>query len=434
MPGWDCSAHVPLSITEQSIYNLNHRKVLADLITRAMRIKGDVDVGLFERAVPTVINAYPIFRCRYRDEPAIRSFDDIELDYMDIRHMSEAHITSFLRQFSSSPMDLNSDQLLGLSLFRTGEDEYIFLTKCHHIITDGISLSLLWAESLAAYLAMGAGKPYKPRKESTDFADYINFEETYLGTERGQKASYYWRNKLELQRDVVWQASHQEIVSINCSEVTLSIDGADFAQIRANVSDAEISLFAFLCAAYQQTLCEFLHHDFWLNTSLSLRLKREHRYILGPMFRYGNLSVCRNESWSEKLVRLSREIRHAMRTAYAADSIGPHGSIGHNLNASSCFLITFLQAEEHHEGFTAVYTGETSEWVEISENLKIHTTPLPTRLTPYGIYLSLAVYGGQLRASFIYNVNCFSFKQVESIADRWCLRSIYGADEKMPPL
>ncbi|WP_226647990.1 condensation domain-containing protein [Microbulbifer variabilis] len=434
MAGWDSSARVPLSITEQSIYNLHHRKVLADLIARAMCIKGDVDVALFEFAVPLVVNTYPIFRCRYHDEPAVRSFDDIELDYMDIRHMSEADITSFLRQFSSSPMDLNSDQLLGLSLFRTGEDEYIFLTKCHHIITDGISLSLLWAESLTAYLTMGAGKPYKPRGETTDFADYINFEETYLESERGQKASYYWRNKLELQRETVWQASHQEIASIICGEETLNIEGVEFVQIQTNANDAEVSLFAYLCAAYQQTLCEFLHYDFWMNTSLSLRLKREHRYILGPMFRYGNLTVCRNESWSEKLARLSQEIKHAVRTAYAADSIGPHGSIGHNLNASSCFLITFLQTEEHREGFTAVYTGETSEWVEVGEKLKIHTTPLPTRLTPYGIYLSMAAYGGQLRASFIYNVNCFSQNQVESIMDRWRLRSIHGSGDKMPPL
>ncbi|QFT54548.1 condensation domain-containing protein [Microbulbifer sp. THAF38] len=434
MPGWDCSTHVPLSITEQSIYNLNHRKVLADLITRAMRIKGDVDVELFERAIPLVVNSYPIFRCRYHDEPAVRSFDDIELDYMDIRHMSEAHITSFLRQFSSSPMDLISDQLLGLSLFRTGEDEYIFLIKCHHIITDGISLSLLWAESLTAYLTMEAGKPYRPRGEATDFADYINFEDTYLESERGQKARYYWRNKLELQHEAVWQASHQEIVSIICKEATLNIEGREFEEIQANAGDAKVSLFAYLCAAYQQTLCEFLHHDFWLNTSLSLRLKLEHRYILGPMFRYGNLSVCRNESWPEKLTRLSQEIKRAVRTAYAADSIGPHGSIGHNLNASSCFLVSFLQTEEHHEGFSAVYTGETSDWVEVGEKLKIHTTPLPTRLTPYGIYLSIAAYGGQLRASFIYNVNCFSLKQVECIMDRWRLRAIHGSQEKMPPL
>ncbi|AWF81903.1 hypothetical protein BTJ40_14320 [Microbulbifer sp. A4B17] len=68
---------------------------------------------------------------------------------MGIRHLSDAHVASFLRQFGSALNDLLEDQLLSLSLLRTGEGEFIFLTKCHHIISDGISLSLLWSEVLS---------------------------------------------------------------------------------------------------------------------------------------------------------------------------------------------------------------------------------------------------------------------------------------------
>ncbi|WP_444901304.1 condensation domain-containing protein [Microbulbifer sp. SSSA007] len=433
MAGWSSSFSVPLSITEQRIYDLNHRKSLADLITRAMYVKGDVDIELFEKAIPGVANSYPIFRCRYDSSPT-RSFKNIELDYLDIRHMSETHITSFLRQFSSSPMDLNADQLLGLSLFRTGEDEYIFLTKSHHIITDGISLSLLWAESLKNYLSLATGKGFNPRVEDTDFADYINFEEAYLDSERGQKARYYWLNMLSEEQEAVERASHQEIVSLSCDDVCDMIEGEDLVRIKEQANSANVSLFTYLCAAYQQTLCEFLHFDFWMSTNLSLRLKREHREVFGPMCRYACLRVRRDESWNEKLSRLSLEIKRAVRTVYAADSIGPHGSLGHSLNASRAYLITFLQAEEHQEGFTGVYTGENSDWVDLSDDLKIHTIPLPTRLTPYGIYLSMAAYGGRLRSSFIYNVNCFTQEQMESFVDRWHARVICGDGDRMPPL
>jgi len=434
MAGWNTSSNVPLSITEQRIYDLNHRKALADLIARAMGVKGRVDVELFEKAIPNVVNSYPIFRCRYNDEPAYRKFEDIELDYLDIRHMSEEHITSFLRQFSSSPMDLYADQLIGLSLFRTGDDEYIFLVKCHHIIADGISLSKLWSEVLTGYLNLEAGNNYKPIVETMDFADYVNFENTYLKSVRGQEAQQYWQNKLALQYEDVESASNQEIASIICSEINHNIKGEEFLQIKADANSEDTSLFVYLCAAYQQTLSEFLHHDFWMNTNLSLRLKRKHRYIFGPMFRYANLRVCRRESWKDKLRRLSMEIKRAVRTVYAADAIGPHGSVGHNLNASRCYLITFLQAEEHREGFAGVYTGEISSWNRLNDHLKIRTISLPTRLTPYGIYLSLAVYGSQLRASFIYNVNCFTREQMESFVDRWHGRVICGEGDGMPPL
>ncbi|MFA0812978.1 condensation domain-containing protein [Microbulbifer epialgicus] len=434
MAGWNSSSNVPLSITERRIYDLNHRKALADLISRALNVKGRVNVGLFEKVVFGVANTYPILRCRYSGEPVFRSFDDIELDYIDIRHMSKEHITSFLRQFCSSPMDLDADQLLGLCLFRTDEDEYIFLAKCHHIIIDGTSLSQLWAEALYGYLSLDAGKSYRPKMETTDFADYVNFENAYLESGRGQKAQYYWENKLALQQETVERASNQEIASIICCEINHNIDGEEFRQIRVHADSEDISLFTYLCAAYQQTLCEFIHDDFWMNTNLSLRLEREHRDVVGPMFRYANLRVCRNESWQEKLRRLSSEIKRAVRTVYAADAIGPHGSIGHNLNASHCYLITFLQAEEHQEGFAGVYTGEISDWISLADDLKIRTIPLPTRLTPYGIYLSLAVYGGQLRASFIYNVNCFNHEQMEGFVDRWHARLVCGPKNSMPPL
>ncbi|WHI46531.1 condensation domain-containing protein [Microbulbifer sp. VAAF005] len=434
MAGWSLSTQVPLSITEQRIYDLHHRKDLVDLITRAMVVKGDLDVELFKKSISEVVNTYPIFRCRYSGEPAVRSFVDIELDYLDIRHLSEAHVASFLRQFGSSPINLERDQLLGLSLLRTGEDEYIFLTKCHHIITDGISLSLLWSEALSHYLSGEVGKDYQPRVETTDFADYVNFEQAYLLSARGQKARDYWQDRLQIQEEKIKQLPQSEETSVLCSEAVCSLGEGEIERVMALASSENVSLFAYLAAAFQQVLCEFLPHTFWMSGNLSLRLKKEHREVFGPMCRYVNLMVCRDEPWHEKLARLSTEIKYAMRTVYAAESIGPHGRIGHHLDASHCYLVTFLQTEEHREGFFAVYTGETSDWARLNDHLKIRIAPLATRLTPYGIYLSITVFGKQLRSSFIYNENCFEEKQVEAIVSRWCDRLLCGPEDVLPQL
>ncbi|WNZ54838.1 condensation domain-containing protein [Microbulbifer sp. MKSA007] len=434
MTGWSLSTQVPLSITEQRIYDLHHRKDLVDLITRAMVFKGKFDVELFKKSISEVVNTYPIFRCRYSGEPAVRSFVDIELDYIDIRHLSDTHFTSFLRQFGSSPMDLTQDQLLGLSVLRSGEDEYIFLTKCHHIIADGISLSLLWSESLTHYLDSAKGKDYQPRVETADFADYVNYENTYLRSPRGHKARNLWQKKLQSQKDEIEQLPQSEETSVICSEVIQHIDEIELEQIKTLASSENVSLFAYLAAAFQQVLCEFIPHSFWMNGNLSLRLKREYREVFGPMCRYVNLTVRRDESWEEKLSRLSAEIKYAMRTVYAADAIGPHGLIGHHLDASHCYLVTFLQTEEHREGFFAVYTGETSNWVKLNDHLKIRIVPLATRLTPYGIYLSITVFGKQLRSSFIYNENCFEQKKVEEMVSRWCDRLLCGPEDILPPL
>ncbi|WP_226647993.1 condensation domain-containing protein [Microbulbifer variabilis] len=419
MSGWEQSADVPLSITERSIYNLHFRKALADMIARAITIKGPLQVDLFREAVHRTVNTYPIFRCRYTREPIRRIFVDVELDIIDVCEMSGAHVMSFLTQYSNAPIALQSDQLLGLSLIRTGEAEYILLAKCHHIIADGISLALLLELALDAYLGLERGASFRPQPEMIDFADYVNFENNYIDSQRGQKALQYWRDKLNRQRDAVELASTGEMVSLYCEDLAYTLEPKEFLHIKERARIAGVSHFAYLCAAFQQALCELLQKDFWMNVSLSLRIKREYRQVFGPMFRLANMAVVSEEVWTEKLRRLSREIQYAVRTVYVADSIGPHGIIGNNLPAPCTYLVNYLQTEVRQEGLQAAYSAAASKWIAINEKIKIRSIDLPARISPYGIYLSLAVYSGHLHSDFVYNANCFCRDTIQKLSARW---------------
>ncbi|WP_444946538.1 condensation domain-containing protein [Microbulbifer sp. VTAC004] len=426
MPDWESYQNVPLSITERSIYNLHRRRALADMIARAMCIEGPINTGLFKDAIRRTVNRHPVFLCRYTKEPVTRFFENFEVDSIDIRELNISQRESFLRQYSNAPMTLDTDQLLNLSLLRTGENEYIFLAKCHHIIADGISLSLLWSEILTEYRQLEEGKSYQPSPDPVNFADYIRFENRYVLSRRGERALHSWRDKLANENDAIEKASSGKMVSLCCDVLSSDIKAHLLTQIRARADAAGVSLFAYLCSSFQQVLIEKLDNHFWLNTSLSLRIKREHRRVLGPMFRLGNLLVRREETWEVKLARLSREIHHAIRTAYVADSIGPHGSVGNNLSAHFCYLINFFNVARDQEDFQEIYTGDVSKWVRLNENIKIRTINLPARITPYGIYLSLACYGEMLRANFVYNVNCFNREKIESLFERWRYLLLHG--------
>ncbi|USD20018.1 condensation domain-containing protein [Microbulbifer variabilis] len=419
MSGWKHAADVPLSITERSIYNLHYRKALADMIARAISIKGALQIDLFREAVQRTVNTYPIVRCRYTREPVRRIFADVELDILDVRGMSDSHVKSFLTQYSNAPIALDTDQLLSLSLIRTGEDEYIFLTKCHHIITDGISLSLLWGLILSTYLDLESGAGFRPQPEIIDYADYVGFENNYIRSQRGQKALQHWQNKLARQRGAIEVASSGKGVSLYCEDLVCTLYKKEFSHIKERARAAGVSHFVYLCAGFQQALFELLQKDFWMNTSLSLRIKREHRKVLGPMFRQVNLAVVAEETWLKKLRRMCKEIHYAVRTVYVADSIGPHGIIGNNLPAPCTYLINFLQTEVQQEGLQAIYNDASSNWVNLNERVKMRSMSLPTRITPYGIYLSLAAYGGHLHSNFVYNANCFSRDTVQKLSDRW---------------
>lgn len=429
MDSSQCNFVSQYSLSEQRMMNLNRHNMLADILSRAVVFKGQLDVGKFREAVNRVVNRHRIFKCRYSRYTNLRSFKDLEVDYLDVSAMSGDRIHDFIHQCTSSPFRLADDQLLGLTLFKCEGDEHILLIKCHHIITDGASLAAVMMEFLVCYLNLCTGNSEAEEITAKGFNDYIQFESDYLASERGTNAKKYWQEKLARQQVPVVEEGNNT-VSLACEVMDKELSGRDFDKLAYAVAKHRVSFHSYFTAAYQYALSQLLENNFCLSATLTLRTKKEHRSIIGPMFRQVNIEVHENEMWSNKVLRVFKEIGSAKRTIYAADTIGPHGSIGTDLPPKYCNLINYFHAEDSAEGLNAMSLGDSSELIDLGNGLAVQALSLPSRLTPYGIFLSIGKFGNSFRAKFVYNSHSYKREDVEKLYDIWkiCLLENYDDD------
>lgn len=409
------------SLTEQKILNLHDRNVFADIVSRATVLYGKVEVDKFQYAFSWISNRHKIFQSRYNRLTKTRTFKSTKINYIDVSGLDNKKIERFLCQLTLSPIDLQLDQLFGATLIKCREDKYIFLAKFHHLIIDGGSWIIIFREMLNYYLGLCRNSKVMLEKPISDFNDYIQFEKKFLASEKGLQAKIYWSEKLSRQ-SVSTGCDGNNAVSFNCSMIDKKISDDDYQDLASNITKYKVNLNSYMLAAYQQALCEFLEYEFFLTTTLSLRIRREHRNIVGPMFVYANIEMVKGEEWSDKLSRMFSETKRAQRLAYASDAIGPHGSKGNNLLPKYCFGFNYLLAEDDGDLFTSMFIGEGSEPVKLNDELSAQSLDIPVRLTPYGIGLSVGKVGNSVTVKFVYNQQCFKQTEIEKLYSLWKTR------------
>jgi hypothetical protein len=133
-----------------------------------MRIEGTVEPCLLEQAIRQVVHeAEPLRAAFFEMDGQVfqRVIDDpgIKLEFYDLSSsrdpVQEAH--EMASSIQRTPMPFTGP-LINFSLFRTRPDEYYWFTCWHHIILDGLGISLIGRRIAAVYSAIVSGKPASP--------------------------------------------------------------------------------------------------------------------------------------------------------------------------------------------------------------------------------------------------------------------------------
>ena len=130
-----------------------------------VHIEGRIEHDLFEQAIRQVVQEADALRAtffevdgqvfqRVVDDPDTRlrrhDFTGAQDPERDAREMATG--------IQRTPMPLDGP-LINFSLLQTGPDQYIWYTCCHHIILDGLGLSLIGRRIAAIYTALATGAP-----------------------------------------------------------------------------------------------------------------------------------------------------------------------------------------------------------------------------------------------------------------------------------
>lgn len=172
-------------------------------IPAAYEITGDLQLEFLQQSLNAVVNAHPILRTTFQKREGayqlvIRDVVKVDLPCFDFRpgqNNSEdlrSAITCEIRQ----PFDLSTGPLFRFKLFQTGPNQYRLLSVIHHIIFDGWSANLFWAEVSANYDALVNGQQLPQPEHDLDYFDYAAWHRDWLSGDSKGNELQFWEETL----------------------------------------------------------------------------------------------------------------------------------------------------------------------------------------------------------------------------------------------
>ncbi len=287
----------PLSFAQQRLWFLQQldpeNTAYNEII--ALHLHGVLNYEALTRAVRMLVQRHEILRsvfpivgdevCQIVSPVEQR---DVEVPLVDLRHVAHDRMYEARRWIDvevQRPFRLVEELPWRTCLLRLDEEEYIFLTNMHHIITDAWSLDLFVRELMALYRTTCAGLPSALPDLPVQYADYAYWQRQWLAGAVLDRQVAYWQQQLsgtlpvlhlptDRSRPPVWTHQGQR-----CQwEIS-----ATLYESLCQLSRREgVTLFMLLLAAFNVLLYRYtMQEDILVGTPVAGRTRPELETLLG---------------------------------------------------------------------------------------------------------------------------------------------------------
>lgn len=165
-----------------------------------LRIAGVIDAERFRRALALTMAGNDSLRLRINaDQPRQSVHPELEppLDLLDLSGAAdaEAAFRSFIAREFSSPFDAGVGPLFHFVLAKGGERQWFLLIRYHHLIIDGMGISLMIRAVAEAYASL-SGAATERTVGGISYDRFVVEDDTYRGSPRRERDIAYWRQRL----------------------------------------------------------------------------------------------------------------------------------------------------------------------------------------------------------------------------------------------
>jgi len=204
----DRSKFLPASFSQEALWFLHklHPDIASYNLPFAIRLEHcAVDTETVRRAVLSVVHRHESLRTTFEEctegvRQVIQKPGGIDFDLLNFAPIPESSrqeaISRWIEGEISSPFDLVRGPLLRVRLLITSHEEKILFLNFHHIITDGVSIGILFREISALLCGELTGKPASFTASGLEFADYAVWQRKNLQGKHLENLVQFWRSKL----------------------------------------------------------------------------------------------------------------------------------------------------------------------------------------------------------------------------------------------
>ena len=273
-------------------------------IPQAFRLKGSLDVEVLKKALRTIVERHESLRTTFESEEGtplqvVVERSSFEVDVVDLS--TEADPVAVARErcdaAARSGFDLEKGPLIRASVFVVGPDDHVLFLNVHHIICDGWSLALLFAELSKLYAALAEGKPSPLGEQEIQYADYAIWQQEAFGEgETLESELSFWKDYLggELpQLALPFDRNRPTEPSLEGKLSRFHLTGEETDALRALAKEEKASLFMTLMSAFAAFLSRITgEEDVLIGSPIANRDREEIREAIGF---YTNTVVFRSD-------------------------------------------------------------------------------------------------------------------------------------------
>jgi len=325
---------LPLSFAQQRLWfldqlepgNTNYN------IPEAVRIKGDLDPDLFERAVNIIVGRHESLRTNFvsdngRPRLLIHDKRPVRMERFDLRELStdtrEEKALELANTFAASLFHLDEGPLLRVGLVRLQEREFFLLAVIHHIVSDDWSTQVFIRELGVLYEKLKKNEEAALPPLPIQYADFAQWQQTWLSGEVLDEQIAYWTNNLgDVPQflDLPTDRPRPTVQTINGDYTVFDFSEEESARINDFARQHGVTLFMLLLAGFEALLHRYSGQEkFNIGTPIANRNRSEIEPLIG--FFVNTLVIRADLSGAPIFTQILQRVRETALGAYAHQDV-----------------------------------------------------------------------------------------------------------------
>ncbi len=323
------SAAPPLSFSQQRLWFLDHLYPDSYIYNtmRVFRLSGALHKDALRRAFNTLAQRHATLRTSFATTlgQAVQIIAPemelpvpvIDLDAGIDQHI-EVQIQQHIKRSAQTLFDLAQGPLIRAKLLRIDPGQHVLILVLHHIITDGISQTLMMRELETLYSAYSSGQPSPLTPLPFQYADYAVWQHQQLQAGKFDEQLAYWQLQLkespmlELPIDRPYPLKQ----NFQGARRSLKLPAELSKNLKALSQTTGVSLFMTFLGAFQTLLHRYRdQEDIVIATPIAGRTRPEHEGLLG--FFVNTLVLRTDLSGNPTFIELLGRVREMALSAYA---------------------------------------------------------------------------------------------------------------------
>jgi len=417
---------IPLSFGQQRLWFLDQLQPGSSQYNswRAILIKGALDQDALKRAITEIVRRHEVLRTTYRAQdgvPVQEVLKDphVEIHEEDLRQEPDESRESKVREIAiecgAKGFNLETGPLMRVKLIKLREDECVLVMVMHHIVSDAWALSILTREVAEIYQGFRRGEESPLEELKIQYADYANWQRSWIDGERLQKQLLYWTEQLggslpELVLPTDRAQTGRE--KSQAARHSFVMRAETISQLKALSRKEGATMFMMLLAAFKILLHHYCgQHDIIVGTPVANRNRAELEGLIG--FFVNILAIRTDLSGNPDFIELLGRVREVALAAYAQQDV-PFERIVEALRPE--------RSADRSPLFQTTFTLQNTPMEYISlPDLTLEPLEFEADEAPYDFMLDLWEYPNTIAGVFRYRKELFDPRTVARMAKRFSL-------------